>query len=462
MATAQRLHVTNACATAPIWIAHETGASVGQGMQNVKIEPTTTHTFPTPDGVHAIRMWPKMGCNDLGNNCSLGSSGGPGQGCVHHGEDGSADYSRCGPPIDTKFEASWGRTGKPCTDHSQEGCDFIDMSLVDGYTLPFQLEIKGKWCSKPQGVLDCSELSLERCPADEHLAGKVHSLQANNPATGRVAGCYSPCSKLLMSAWGNKATGVARDPAVAPFCCPTPPISPSACRAGPIEKTRFVSLVRKHCKGAYSYAYDDERGLTQCDPTTQYKLTFLCPSTHQPHVSQPANPLPIAVAPIPWAPTMDTEDEAAAPVPQNDGLRKARGDLCVYPELKLCDVFVPGRSCQCDAACGSIGNCCTDYSTRCGVDGSSDGIASIQTDSRYVQSGVTDQVRLVSIVVVTAIFTSVLWVAFHLLWTRRQLDCIRQEVDARAEDLHQRASTGSDSDEAELGIGGSETAPKYD
>lgn len=425
-----------------MWLAHETGAGVGPGAQNVKLQPTTTITLPTPDGVHAIRLWPKMGCNDLGNDCSLGSSGGPGQGCVHKNSDGSSDYSRCGPPIDTKFEASWGRSGKPCNSTSQDGCDFVDMSLVDGYTLPFTLDIQGK-CSKPQGVLDCSGLSLDRCPAGEQMAGSSHSLHAKNPATGAIAGCYSPCSKLIFSHWGNKAVGRSQSPAAAPYCCPTPPMSPKACREGPIERTRFVSLIRKHCKGAYAYSYDDEMGLSQCEPTTHYKLTFFCPSTPQPrldHKPPVLLPVPAVVpvasiveTPIPWGGASEESDANLAAA----AMGGERGDspaLCDYPNLKLCGLFIPGRSCQCDAFCKQMTNCCPDYSGKCNTEdimGNAGGRLTFRQPQARFEGD--ERVRMGAVACVVAMVTSVLWATFHLLMTRRYMRAMREDAQAASE-----------------------------
>merc|ERR1719512_212341 len=130
-------------------------------------------TFNTPDGLSATRYWAKMGCDGVGNHCGIGGSGGPSEACVHPG----SDYSRCAPPIDTKFEASFGQADQPCDPLTNQmtGCDYIDVSLVDGWTLPFKLELDGQCtATNAQGTavnsIDCSELTFDVCPDAEHLS----------------------------------------------------------------------------------------------------------------------------------------------------------------------------------------------------------------------------------------------------------------------------------------------------
>lgn len=188
------------------------------------------------------------------------------------------DYSRCAPPVDTKFEGTF----------DSGGFDFVDMSLVDGWTLPFKLTLSGGECTGQTGThssitIDCSGLSFELCPKAEELtaAGITADLRAVNPHTKEVAGCYAPCQKLIDTKWNNSdAKGrFASDPEVAPYCCPTPPETPEQCRAGPITQTHFLEAVHQKCPGVYGYAYDDGMGLLQCTPSSFYDLTFYCPDS---------------------------------------------------------------------------------------------------------------------------------------------------------------------------------------
>jgi len=285
-----RLRIVNGCESEALWIAHMAAGSMGPDLQDIKIEPLDFHDFQTPDGLSATRYWPKMGCDAEGNNCGIGDSGGPGEGCVRRG-GGWDDYSQCAPPVDTKFEASFGQNGQPCNPQTpggveMKGCDYVDISLVDGFTLPVKLEIYGD-CkdSRNGGVvdkIDCTGLSLDACPTGEDLrAAGTLDLQAVHPQTGRVSGCYSPCMRLLDTKWANQEQAMAEDAHVAPYCCPTPPVSPEACRAGPVTRTQFLQVVQEKCPGAYGYAYDDKNGLLRCSSDTQYVLIYFCPSERQ-------------------------------------------------------------------------------------------------------------------------------------------------------------------------------------
>lgn len=58
------------------------------------------------------------------------------------------------------------------------------------------------------------------------------------------------------------------------MCCPTPPIWPDECRAGPVVNTEYVRLVHRECPTAYAYSYDDEAGLHNCPNGISFKVTF--------------------------------------------------------------------------------------------------------------------------------------------------------------------------------------------
>jgi len=264
-ARGSRLIVKNGCRTAPMWIASMfREEDRARYPNNVKLEPgeTLTFDFPTRQTVVATRFWPKMGCDADGQHCRLGSSGGPGQTCPRTG---------CAPPVDTKFEATWWDF------NTAEPVDWWDTSGVDGYTVPYTLELDSN-C--PQGrSLDCSTLSMADCPSDEVLNGKKVdlNLRFEGNSTGERVGCYSPCGKLTFSNWGNQFRYSPAALEARHFCCPTPPESVEACRSGPVEKTKFVHLFRQKCRDVYSYAYDDAMGLQTCPVGTTYRWTLLCP-----------------------------------------------------------------------------------------------------------------------------------------------------------------------------------------
>jgi len=257
-----RLRITNGCASEPMWIAHMAGGGKGHDPWNVRVPPSASYDFEITDGLSSARYWPKLGCNDAGAACRVGDSGGPGQACdPRHG---------CAPPVDTKFEATFGTVGRPCNASAGEiaGCDWLDMSLVDGFTLPFKLDVLGGSCNGEPEV-DCSALRPSHCPSE---------LQVRQPGTGALAGCYSPCARLTYSNWGNPAGQHSpRDTAALPYCCPTPPVTPQQCSDGPVASSPYVRMVHKDCPGVYAYAYDDAEGLSHCTAGARYHVTFYCP-----------------------------------------------------------------------------------------------------------------------------------------------------------------------------------------
>eukprot|EP00931_Biecheleriopsis_adriatica_P078651 TRINITY_DN5207_c0_g2_i1.p1 TRINITY_DN5207_c0_g2~~TRINITY_DN5207_c0_g2_i1.p1 ORF type:complete len:341 (+),score=48.11 TRINITY_DN5207_c0_g2_i1:65-1024(+) len=271
-----RLTVVNGCSSEPLWIAHEDGGS-GPDPQDLKIEPSQSARFHTSNGTGALsatRFWPKMGCDATGNNCAIGGSGGSGEGCVVHAPGKADDYSHCAPPFDTKFEASFAAPGNT-------SMDVVDMSLVDGWSLPFKLQTTGGTCmrqTQPFQEMDCSGVSLQHCPAAEEINGKTVDLRARNPKTGQVVGCMSPCMKLIDTKWNTTSSVAADSPEAGPYCCAGADDTPDTCNAGPILQTQYVRSVKAACPAAYSYAYDDKVATISCTSSTEYTVTFYCPT----------------------------------------------------------------------------------------------------------------------------------------------------------------------------------------
>lgn len=339
-----RLEIVNGCSSDPLWIAHIVSGGVGPDSQDNKLLPGKSKLFYTSLGgaLSATRFWPKLGCNATGGDCSIGSSGGPGEECVIRGGPKGDDYSHCAPPTDTKFEASF---GAPSTGNY----DVVDMSLVDGFTLPFKLEVSGGSCNRhkyaggppePFTGMDCSDLSLDRCPTAEILNGTAKSLQAINPKTGKVSGCYSPCMRLTDDKW--QKGGVAPDSSQAgPYCCAGASGTPTVCNVGPVLQTQYVKLSKKVCPAAYSYAYDDKTATIACSTTTQYKVTFFCHASPSPPPSPPG-PTPSPPPPGPaWKPCSSTSKSCCSP-------HMSPKQRC--PSLVECQACGGADACECPQA----------------------------------------------------------------------------------------------------------------
>lgn len=84
------------------------------------IGPGQRKTIDISDAGWAGRLWPKIGCDQSGENCQFGQSSPP---CPAGG---------CQPPADTKVEFNFPPSNSP-------GRTFYDLSLVDGYSLASEI-----------------------------------------------------------------------------------------------------------------------------------------------------------------------------------------------------------------------------------------------------------------------------------------------------------------------------------
>jgi len=230
----------------PIWIDNYAQGYIHiDGIErNAKIEAMQSRRFP----MNAIgaAYFPKYGCDSTGNNCASGDK----------------DLKPR-----TLFEFTYPAYGTG---------DAWDMSLVDGYNLPFKLELAGCEATNPQGlpdssVIDCSDLSMSDCPTQENLGGVTYDL--SHPASG-LAGCMSPCFQLQYS--GVSATSKQAEQ----YCCQNSYAGPK-CRSGAILQTHWFKNVRAKCRRTYTYPLDDPEGNQACPGSSsnrKYHLTFYCPN----------------------------------------------------------------------------------------------------------------------------------------------------------------------------------------
>lgn len=168
----KRFRVTNKCSHR-LWI-QSSGTDLPHDPDIVSLLAGESYDYSIPlAGLPSVRFLPKVGCDDLGNNCLVQSM----PPCPKEG---------CTPPIDSKFEASFGcilddrascsKTGQGQVSTYQ---DWWDGSAVDGWTLPFSILVNdgghglapGTSSSHGQcGDVVCSDLSAEKlCPRQEFL-----------------------------------------------------------------------------------------------------------------------------------------------------------------------------------------------------------------------------------------------------------------------------------------------------
>jgi hypothetical protein len=285
------------------WLNDPSGAGgVFNYPNRQQIAANGSITYNIPDkGLASMRWWPGYGCDGAGHNCRIGASGGPaslGFTCPAGG---------CAPPIDSKFEATFGCItgiasgscqGNPSGGGAPLGRnDWWNSSAVDGYTSGVRLRVNGYCPTGPidypdywgpggpaGGVIDCLGLRTSGCPTNDNLSSDNRfpalsnvNLLARHPS-GYTAGCYSPSGKLTFANWGNSPVYTPEAPQAQWYTCPTPPITPSQCMAGPADRTQYRNYVHSVCP-TYAYAYDDGYGLSSCPASTlvTYEVTFGCP-----------------------------------------------------------------------------------------------------------------------------------------------------------------------------------------
>jgi hypothetical protein len=111
---------------------------------------------------------------------------------------------------------------------------------------------------------------LAACPRADEPIGSL--LYAEN---GTSLWCYSPCTKWTYPTYGGLGRPNTQAPGSA-FCCPNPPVSSEECNAGAVVRTEYVTMIRRDCPSAYSFAFDDEGGNHNCPTATAFDVV-LCP-----------------------------------------------------------------------------------------------------------------------------------------------------------------------------------------
>lgn len=281
------LRIVNQC-SATVWIQQN---GLTELKPVVEIAAGQAHDYwIARKGVAATRFWPKLSCDSGGNNCAVGQSSPP---CPANGG--------CAPPVDSKLEVTWGCLSDPssCAINPSSGkpldnSTWFNASLVDGFTVPFDVTVKSADGSPGcQSPATCPSIDYSKaCPtADLSTDGafpqyKNQNLQVIGPSKA-VTGCFSACGKMTFSKFYGGHQLNPSDPAAAYYCCvpvngknPIPggnPATSAGCNAGPAPTTSYVSEVHKACNNSvYAFAYDDTKGLRVCQGETALTFT-LCP-----------------------------------------------------------------------------------------------------------------------------------------------------------------------------------------
>lgn len=134
--------------------------------------------------------------------------------------------------------------------NGDQGLDFYDVSLVDGYNLPMLVAAKGGkrgGCSATGCLVDLNGA----CPSELRVTAGGNGSKAESVA------CKSACE-----AFGDPV-----------YCCSGDHNTPQTCQ--PSEYSLFFKYA---CPRAYSYAYDDKTSTFTC-ASADYLIIF-CPSPY--------------------------------------------------------------------------------------------------------------------------------------------------------------------------------------
>lgn len=241
LAGARTFTVKNNCAFT-VWPAIFTDLNVGSAVPSHatgwEAPPHTSVSFFVPDKWQAGRIWGRRECDF--------SNPDPAKQCVTGGCSGGLI---CDPHIGIGATPA---TVAEFTLRAGDKVDYYDVSLVDGYNLPVQID-NDKGCH----VASCPVDLAASCP--EPLRGPLDPRGLN-------LGCKSAC-----------AANVDGHPTDSGNCCSGSHSTPDKC---PPSGVAYYSYFKGHCPNAYAYAYDESSGtaLFTCDSDlgANYKITF-CP-----------------------------------------------------------------------------------------------------------------------------------------------------------------------------------------
>ncbi|KAJ3667167.1 hypothetical protein Zmor_002568 [Zophobas morio] len=178
----------------------------------------------------AGRFWGRTGCDPNSNHCETGD-------CGNKLECNGAG----GAPPATLVEI---------TLKGDQGLDFYDVSLVDGFNTVASIEPIG-------GQGDGSQYSCKKdaCLNNDVINQCPDALQVKN-GQGTVIACNSACNAFNTDQ----------------YCCRGAYGTPETCKSETWPEN-YPKFFKDRCPDAYSYAYDDHKSTFTCKAET-YLVTF--------------------------------------------------------------------------------------------------------------------------------------------------------------------------------------------
>ncbi|WVF65426.1 hypothetical protein IAT40_000153 [Kwoniella sp. CBS 6097] len=244
----RQITINNKC-PAPIYlsIGSPTGGALGADgspQPGSWMQEVGEYGFTVPDDWKDARIWAQTGCE--GTNCKIGNCGG-----------GVCDGNQYGTPGATLAEFGFGGYG---------GQDYYDISMVDGYNLPMQIDVQGcptASCGVQQDILEVCDPSL-----------------VYPKGSGKVYSCGSPCIAGVQFQQGTSGPLITAEMADTPVCCQHAGVgvNPVDC---PNTYIPFYKKMKELCHDGYLYPKDDmyPGSILACPSASQaaYTVTF-CPN----------------------------------------------------------------------------------------------------------------------------------------------------------------------------------------
>lgn len=271
-----RLIIVNERAT-DVWIEFQASPTTPTNFPKIqKISASQQYVYNIPKKLVAARWWVKTGCNEVGEACEFGNS--------------VTYQTEAQPPLETKFEGTFGNDGTTL--------DYFDVSLVDGFSVPFRLKLSGdvRGSSLPKDQeIDCSSLSPNDCPMETTLdfegGGLDLKYYGNYDQQKNPLACFSPCKKLNYSTGAiGQGLGLPEHGNTKTFsmCCPGPDATKGQSCNDAAGK-QFCPFHENQCLPVDKKGYDDlvAQGMT-CTINESCGCCCTCAST-----DKSINPYPI-------------------------------------------------------------------------------------------------------------------------------------------------------------------------
>ncbi|WVR08966.1 hypothetical protein IAU60_006025 [Kwoniella sp. DSM 27419] len=251
VSSTRRITVDNKCPSSIyVSVGSPDGPGVkddGSAQEGSWMQSPGRYGFIVPKGWTNGRIWAQTGCEaDANPLCKIGNCGG-----------GVCNGYQYGTPGATLAEISLNKYAN---------ADFYDISMVDGYNLPMQIEIEG-----------CQTAS---CGVERDIIEVCDPSLVYPKGSDRVYSCGSACLAQVQFQDGTSGQLISADMANTPSCCQlgNGVVDATAC---PNTYIPFYKQMKELCHDGYIYPKDDlyPGAILSCaaDSDPEYTITF-CPN----------------------------------------------------------------------------------------------------------------------------------------------------------------------------------------